>query len=388
MPVHVMSLSTLVRTVPYFKYPEVFGSDAEHLLEIVADVGRRGAFILQSDLATFERRLAAYLGVRYVVGVANATDGLHLAIRAAGIGPGDEVIFCSHTMVATPAAVHFAGAIPIPVECHSDHLIDPAAVEKAITCRTRAILPTQLNGRVADMDQLQRIADEHGLLLIEDAAQALGARYRGRPAGSFGLAGAVSFYPAKTLGCLGDGGCVITNDDKMYEQLLCLRDHGRGPSGEVEMWGLNSRLDNLQAAILNHKLDAYDQSIADRRRLAAVYQERLGECAGVRLPPAPDSDPQRLDIFQNYEVEAQQRDALRECLRAHGVGTLVPWGGKAVHQFAALGFRTHLPFTDVLFRRLLMLPMNPWITEEDVHHVCDVVQSFYEEQLGAHFTAA
>jgi dTDP-4-amino-4,6-dideoxygalactose transaminase len=195
--------------------------------------------------------LAQYVGAKYVLGMANATDALHLALRAAGIGSGDEVIFSSHTMVATPAAIHFAGATPVPVECGPDHLIDSVAVEAAITLRTKAILPTQLNGRVADMDALQSIASKHGLAIFEDAAQALGAKYKGRSAGTFGEAACVSFYPAKTLGCLGDGGCLITNSDRIYEQVGLLRDHGRDASGDVVLWGLNSRLDNLQAAILN-----------------------------------------------------------------------------------------------------------------------------------------
>jgi len=178
---------TRARSIPFFDYPNLFTSEEEALVGIFRDVGRRGAFIMQQDLEHFERRLAAYLGVKYATGVANASDGLLIALRAAGVTSG-EVIFSSHTMVATAAAIHFAGATPIPVECGADHLIDPAAVEAAVTSCTRAILPTQLNGRTADMGELQAIADRHGLLLIEDAAQALGSRFRGRAAASFGVA--------------------------------------------------------------------------------------------------------------------------------------------------------------------------------------------------------
>ena len=180
---------------------------------MVTDVGRRGAFILQKDLTNFEQHLAEFVGARRALGVGNATDGLHFAVRAAGIGPGDEVILSSHTMIATAAAVHFAGARAIPVECGADHLIDPIAVEAAITPYTRAIMPTQLNGRTCDMDALDAIARKHGLVIIEDAAQALGSKFKGQCAGTFGIASAISFYPAKVLGCLGDGGAAITNDD-------------------------------------------------------------------------------------------------------------------------------------------------------------------------------
>ncbi len=365
--------------VPFFDYPHVFNTDEERLTEIFLDVGRRGAFIQQQDLEDLESRLAEYVGAKYVLGIANATDALHLAMRALGIGPGDEVIFCSHTMVATAAAVHFAGGTSVPVECRADHLIDPKAVEQAITPRTKAILPTQLNGRTTDMDALQAIADKHGLDIVEDSAQALGSKFKGRSAGTFGKAGCISFYPAKTLGCLGDGGCVMTNDDEMFRKLKQLRDHGRADNGEVEMWGLNSRLDNLQAAILNHKLDVYDEAIARRRELAQIYQQQLGDVAELTLPPAPDSDPNHFDIFQNYELEAEGRDALQTHLQSHDVGTLLPWGGKAVHQFSALGFTQDLPYTDQLFERLLMLPMNTSLSNEDVEYVCGCVRQFYAE---------
>jgi dTDP-4-amino-4,6-dideoxygalactose transaminase len=376
------------RSVPFFNYPSLFSAEAEELTSIFAEVGRRGAFIQQRDLEDFEQNLARYVGARYVLGIANATDALHLAVRAAGIGPGDEVIFCSHTMVATAASVHFAGATPVPVECRADHLIDPAAVNAAITSRTKAILPTQLNGRTCDMDALQAIALQHGLLLLEDAAQALGSRFRNRFAGTFGLASCISFYPAKTLGCLGDGGCVITNDDEMYRKLRMLRDHGRDESGEVCMWGLNSRLDNLQAAILDYKLKTYDQAIARRRHIAAMYQERLGNLPQLKLPPGPESDSRHFDIYQNYELEAEQRDELRMHLKVRGIGTLIQWGGKPVHQFSGLGFQQKLPFTDEMFTRLLMLPLNTALSDDDVHYVCDCVQEFYNTAVVRNSRAA
>ena len=372
-----MPVAKTTRTVPFFNYPDVFVSQEEEFLSIITDVGRRGAFILQRDLEEFEHNLARYVGAKHVVGVANATDGLLLALRAEGIGPQDEVIFCSHTMVATAAAIHFAGAMPVPVECGPDHQIDPSSVEAAVTPRTKAIVPTQLNGRTGDMDALQAVADKHGLLIVEDAAQSLGSRFKGKAAGTFGIAGVISFYPAKTLGCLGDGGCVITNDDTVYAKLLLFRDHGRDAEGEVEVWCMNSRLDNLQAAILNHKLKTYDQAIARRREIAAVYHEQLRSVPQLRLPPGPADDPDHFDIYQNYEIEAEGRDQLRAFLKQHGVGTLIQWGGKAVHQFEKLRFTQHLPYTEELFTRLLMLPMNTSLTNEDVEYVCVRVKQFY-----------
>jgi dTDP-4-amino-4,6-dideoxygalactose transaminase len=372
-------IASQARSIPFFDYPHLFLSEEQELTAIFRDVGLRGAFVLQEDLARFERNLAAYLGVRYALGVGNATDGLLFALRAAGIGPGDEVIFGSHTMVATAAAIHFAGATPVPVECGDDHLIDPKAVEGAVTPRTRAILPTQLNGRTADMQALDAIARRHGLVIVEDAAQALGSRFQGRAAGSFGIAAAISFFPAKTLGCLGDGGAVVTNDDDVYEHLMQLRDHGRGTDGEIVSWGLNSRLDNLQAAILDFRLASYDLAVERRRALAGIYRNRLRPIRQVKLPPGPDSDPEHFDVFQNYEIEAERRDELRAFLKSRQIGSALPWGGKAVHQWPGLGFKTRLPFTERLFERVLLLPLNLSLTDHDVHTICNTIEDFYQQ---------
>jgi dTDP-4-amino-4,6-dideoxygalactose transaminase len=367
---------TQVRSVPFFDYPHLFLSEEQELTAIFRDVGTRGAFILQEDLIRFERNLANYFGVKYALGVGNATDGLLLALRAAGLGPGDEVIFCSHTMVATAAAIHFAGATPVPVECGEDHLIDPESVERAVTQRTRAILPTQLNGRTADMQALEIIAQRHHLVIVEDAAQALGSRFQGRAAGSFGLAGAISFFPAKTLGCLGDGGAILTNSDDLYELVIQLRDHGRGSDGEIVSWGLNSRLDNLQAAILDFRLASYDTTIERRRALAGVYRDRLRAVEQLTLPPGP-GDLDHFDVFQNYEIEAERRDELRAFLKSRQIGSALPWGGKAVHQWPRLGFTARLPFTEWLFERVLLLPLNLSLTYEDVHYICNAIEDFY-----------
>ena len=370
-------MTAVDREVPFFNYPHVFMQREQELVDIVRDVGARGAYILQRDLEQFERNLADFVGAGYALGVANGTDALIIALRAAGIEDGDEVIFSSHTYIATAASIHFAGAVPVPVECRSDHMIDPAAVEEAITTRTRAIMPTQLNGRTCDMDALGRIAEEHQLLIVEDAAQGVGSRFKGRGAGTFGIAGTYSFYPAKTLGSLGDGGAVVTNDAGMFERMSLLRDHGRDGGGEVVAWGLNSRLDNLQAAILDHKLGYYGEEIARRREIAASYRAGLAGLDEVVLPPGPDDDSEHFDVYQNYELEAESRDELKQFLRERGIGTLIQWGGKPVHQFSKLGFTSSLPFTDAIFRRCLMLPMNTALSDADVDHIILAIREFY-----------
>ncbi len=373
-----MELQMKDRSVPFFNYPYVYQNDENELLNVIKDVGNRGAFIMQKDLEEFEKNLALYSGASHAVGVANATDGLQIGLMAGGIEQGDEVIFSSHTMVATASAIYFAGGVPVPVEAGKDHLMDPEKIEEAITPRTKAIVPTQLNGRTCDMDAIQSIADKHGLLLFEDAAQALGSKYKGKGAGTFGLAACISFFPAKVLGCLGDGGAILVNDPEVYDKAVMLRDHGRHEDGEIVMWGFNSRLDNLQAAILNMRLKTYPDIIDRRRAIALFYQDMLDSVDQIFLPPAPDADENHFDVYQNYEIEAEDRDKLKTYLREEcNIGTLVQWGGKAVHQFEKLGFTQSLPYTEGLFERMIMVPMNMAISDEDVIYVCDSIKRFY-----------
>jgi len=283
-------------------------------------------------------------------------------------------------MLATAAAIHFAGGVPIPVEAGPDHLMDPKSIESAITTRTKAIIPTQLNGRTADMDAIKAIAQKYGLEIYEDAAQALGSKFKGRCAGSFGKASCISFYPAKVVGCFGDGGAILTNDEETYERILSLRDHGRDKTGEVVMWGFNSRLDNIQAALLDYQLKDYQKVIDRRRGIAKIYRERLDKIEELVLPPGPDNDPDHYDVYQNYEIEAKKRDKLQSYLKEREVGTLIQWGGKTVHQFDKLGFKKSLPFTERLFERMLMLPMNMSLSDDDVHYVCDCIVEFYQRR--------
>ena len=364
--------------IPFFRYPHLFNQQREELLDAITAVMNRGAYILQQDLQAFETELAGRLGVAHAFGVANGTDGLIIALRAVGITAGDEVIVPSHTYVASAASIHFAGAAPVLVECGPDHLIDPAAVEAAVTSRTRAIMPVQLNGRTCDMDRLEAIARRHELLIIEDAAQGLGSKFKGRPAGSFGTAAAFSFYPAKVLGCFGDGGGVATNDDHVARRIGLLRDHGRNEQGDVVTWGLNSRLDNLQAAVLNVKFRHFDAEVARRREIARLYTEGLSELEDMVLPPGPDDDPDHFDVYQNYEVEAGCRTELRQHLERDGVRTIIQWAGKPVHQFEGLGFRdADLPKTDRLFERCFLLPMNTSLTDDEVLYICQSIRRFY-----------
>lgn len=365
--------------VPFFNYSYLFESHKEKYLSIFEDIGNRGAYILQKDLVDFEKSLANYCNVKYAIGVANGTDAIWLALEAAGIGEGDEVIISSHTYIATAGAVAFVKAKPVPVECRGDWMIDPVAVEAAITPRTKAILPTQLNGRCCDMDALKAIADKYDLLIIEDAAQGLGARYKGNFAGTMGLAGTISFYPAKTLGSFGDAGAILTDDKNLYDKMRFARDHGRNDDGEFIMWGYNSRMDNLQAAILNFKLPFYNREIDRRRELASLYHDNLKEISQISLPQPPNASKDYFDVFQNYEIKAVDRNDLRDYLKLNGIGTLIQWGGQPVHSLTKLGFGDlSLPYTDEFFEGCVMLPLNTSLSNEDVLFVCQKVQEFYK----------
>lgn len=367
------------RKIPFFNYPAIFSLHEAEYMEVLRDVLARGAYIMQRDLEDFERNLAGYLGVKHAIGMADGTMALMLGLLAVGVGKGDEVILPSHTFVATAAAVHHVGAKPVLADCGADHLIDPDSVKTLITPKTRAFIPVQLNGRTADMGRLLSLAESHGLQIVEDACQALGSRYKGKAAGTFGAAGAFSFYPSKTLGCFGDGGALVTNDDGVAEKVRLLRDHGRNRAGEVVCFGFNARLDNVQAAILDYRLKGYLEVVERRRAIARLYRQKLEKMDQLTLPPGPDDDPDNFDVYQNYEIEAENRDELKSYLAERGVGTVIQWGGKAVHQFRALGFGMSLRFTEQLFERMLMLPLNMSLSDEDVRYVCEVIKNFYRE---------
>lgn len=364
-------------SIPFFNYPSLFRDEESELAPLVMDVLRRGAYIMQRDLEEFEQALADYLGVKHAIGVADGTLALKFGLHAIGIGPGDEVIVPTHTFIASAAAIHWTGATPVLCDIGRDHLIDAESARNKITSRTRAIMPVQLNGRTANMDPIMALAAQHGLEIVEDSCQALGSKFKGQPAGTFGAAGAFSFYPSKTLGAFGDAGAVVTNSDEVAAQIRLFRDHGRGADGIVRSWGLNGRLDNLQAAVLHQRLKRYDSMVARRREIAARYEAQLNHLETLLLPPAPNADPDHFDIYQNYEIEADRRDELRAHLTERGVGTIVQWGGHVIHQFKDLGFTETLPRAEAMTGRFMMLPMNLSVSDNDVDYICDAICAFY-----------
>lgn len=368
--------------VPFFDYPAHFRDHEEEYVRTFREVMGRGAFILQRELEEFERQLAEFVGVKHAIGVADGTNAMILGLRALGIGHGDEVLFPSHTFVATYGAIEFAGAHGVACDVGPDGLLDPADVEKRITPRTRAIMVVQLNGLVADMDALSALARRHGLHLCEDSCQALGATHADRSAGTFGAFGAFSFYPAKTLGCFGDGGVLVTNDDRLAALVREMRDHGRRPDGTGLAWtiGTNARLDNLQAAILLVKLRHLPEAIERRRQIAERYVSGIADLPGIEFPwqHHAGSAP-RFNTFQNFEILVDQRDTVRQRLLELGVQTAVQWGGTPVHRMPCYRRADELPNVDRYFSRCLMLPMNHFMTDEQVDYVVTAFRRAFEE---------
>jgi dTDP-4-amino-4,6-dideoxygalactose transaminase len=367
---------------PFFDWRRLYEEHAAEYDQIFQRVGRAGAFILQRDVEELEERLADVIGVAHVVALSDATNAMTLGLRALGLKPGEEVIISSHTFQATAQSVHWAGGVAIPAETGEDGMMAVDALEALITPRTRVIMPTQVNGRVADMDAIAAIAERHGLLVAEDSAQALGAKYRGRGAGSFGAFGCFSFYPSKLLGCFGDGGALSTNDADLAAKVRSMRNHGANAAKMItedcDIWGTNSRIDNLHAAILNHKLEHYfDADIARRRQIAAAYDAGLADVPGVRRPPPPDAPDDRFDAFQNYEILSDRRDDLKAHLAAHGIGSIVQWSGVPIHRMRGLGFHQSLPRTDAYFEQCLLLPMNHMLTDTEVDGIIAAVRSFH-----------
>jgi len=344
--------------------------------EAIAGVLDRGSYVLGEETRAFEGEFAAYVGARFGIGVGNGTDALHIALRACGVGPGDEVITVSHTAVATVAAIELSGANAVLVDIRPDtYTLDPARLEGVINARTKAIIPVHLYGEPADLTEILDVAGRHGLRVIEDCAQAHGAAYSGRRVGSWGDLGCFSFYPTKNLGALGDGGMVVTSSPKLAEQVRLIREYGWSQRYISAVPGCNSRLDELQAAILRVKLRTLDGDNAARARLAARYSERLdGSC--VTLPTCAAD---RTHVYHLYAIRSDRRDALRRFLTERGIGTLVHYP-VPVHLQPAYRGRLRgadrVPEAELAAEQIVSLPMYPELDLGDVELVADAVAAF------------
>jgi dTDP-3-amino-3,4,6-trideoxy-alpha-D-glucose transaminase len=336
-----------------------------------------GWYILGPEVEALESEFAASCGVRHCVTVGTGLDALHLVLRACGVGSGDEVIVPGHTFIATWLAVSAVGAVPVAVDVDEQtYLMDPERVAEAITPRTVALMPVHLYGQPADMDALNALAERHGLLVIEDAAQAHGARYKGRPVGSLAAAAGFSFYPVKNLGAFGDGGAVTTNDDDLAQRLRLLRNYGSRAKYHHEQQGVNSRLDELQAAFLRVKLKQLDAWNARRGRLAMLYRQTLAALPGLTLPAVASW---ALPVWHLFVVQHARRDDLRRYLEQAGIWSLIhyPTPPHLSPAYAQRGWKGgRLPITERLAGDVLSLPMGPHLQSADALRVSAAVKRF------------
>ncbi len=368
-------MSTAVRSVRFRDLRVTDPVRKSELLDAVDRVLTHGRLLMGDEVEIFERAVAESCGTAYCVGVSSGTDALYMALRASGVGPGDEVITTPLSWIATLNAIHLCGATAVFVDIRDDLNIDPALIEAAITPRTRAVLPVHFTGRVCAMDEILDIANQHGLTVIEDAAQAFGASLGGRPAGSFGHVNAFSLNPMKVLAGYGEAGAVTTNDPQVYETLLALRYLGTVNKEVCYYPSLNFKIDTLQAAMMLVSLKYVEEIIAARLRVAACYEEALSGL--VRTPPVP-AGPGRRDVFFDFTVAADRRDDLQRYLAERGVETKVKHPILMPDQPAYSHLsRGSIPVADGVVKKILCLPIHEKLTDDDLAYVVSCIDDFY-----------
>jgi len=370
--------------VPFLDLKEHHTRIRAEVMAAMGEVIDANAFAGGPFVARFEEAYARFCGTRFCAGVANGTDSLWLSLLAAGIGQGDEVITVPMTFMATAEAITYAGARPVFVDIEPrTFTMDPALLEAAITPRTKAVIPVHLFGQCADLDPILAVARRRNLVVIEDAAQAQGALYKGRKAGSIGLAGSFSFYPGKNLGAWGEAGAVTTDDPALRERIAMLREHGQQKRYHHDLVGWNSRMDGLQAAVLGVKLKYLDQANDGRRRVAARYRELLAGIPGLSLPAEADY---ARHIYHVYAVRVADRDALMQQLAARGIGTGIHYPVPVHLQkaYASLGHqRGDFPVTEACADTFLSLPMYPELTDSQIETVARELKACLASPAGS-----
>ncbi|WP_124728462.1 DegT/DnrJ/EryC1/StrS family aminotransferase [Staphylospora marina] len=366
-----------MKKIPLLDLKAQLDTIREDIYAAVHRVLESGHYIIGPEVKAFEEEVAAYIGVKHAIGVANGTDALQLALHAAGIGPGDEVITTPFTFFATAETVSQLGAVPVfvdvdPKTCN----IDVDQIRSKINERTKAIIPVHIFGQPANMDEIMAIAKEHGLFVLEDAAQAMGSEFKGVRIGGLGHAATFSFFPTKNLGGYGDGGMVVTNDDELARKIRILRVHGSNPKYYHSMIGYNSRLDELQAAMLRIKLRHLDAWNDARREKAALYDELLKDVPVV----TPHHAENRKHIYHLYIIQAEERDELMEHLKQHGIasGVYYPVPLHLQEVYKELGYKEgDLPVAEYLSKRTFALPLYPELPEEDIRFIVQTIRDFY-----------
>ncbi len=381
--------------IPFVDLKAQYRSIKDDISKAINDVLENTAFVLGENVKTLEKDFASFCNAKYAVGVGNGTDALYLALRAHGIGPGDEVITVPNTFIATTEAITLTGAnigfVDIDPETYN---IDPVKLEEYIEkkmseggsgSKPKAIIPIHLYGQPADMDPINKIADKYNLIVIEDAAQAHGAEYKQKRVGSLGNAACFSFFPGKNLGAYGDGGMVVTNDENIQEKILRLRNHGRTKKYLHEFEGVNSRLDNLQAAILQVKLVKLDEWNENRRKNAKQYDDLLGNINGVTLPRIKDGNT---SVYHLYVIQVDERDKLQAFLSEKGIASGIHYPVPLHLQpaYSYLGFKEgSFPDSERISKRILSLPMLPELSKDQIDRVVQAIKEFFHnEYQGGH----
>jgi len=357
--------------VKYINFPLQYKKIKTELFRTIENVFESGNFILGSEVEKFEKNFAKYCETKYALGVGNGTSALFLAMKALGIGNGDEIITASNSFLATTGAIAATGAKPVFVDAGDDYNINPNLIEKAITKKTKAIMPVHLTGRPASLDKILEIADKNKIYLIEDAAQAIGAKYNGKKVGSFGIAGCFSLHPLKNLNAYGDGGVITVKDKQLYENLKKMRNHGLKNRDECDFFAFNSRLDELQASILNVKMKYLDKWTKKKREIASFYQKKLSNIVKVPLDKSNE-----YAVYHTFIIQVNKRDKLQKFLLQKGIETKIHYPIPIHLQRAAqyLGYKKgDFPKAE----KILSLPIYPELKEEQLELVVKEIRNFY-----------
>jgi dTDP-4-amino-4,6-dideoxygalactose transaminase len=375
-----VSTSIRPRSVPFVNVAAQHAAIKAELLEAMGRVIDSGMFVLGAEVDELERQFAELCGVRFAVGVNSGTDALIFALKALGIGPGDEVITAANSFIASAGCAVMVGARPVLVDVGDDYNLDPDGFERAITPRTKVVIPVHLTGRPAKMDAIMRIAQNHNLHVVEDAAQAVCAEYRGTRVGAIGVIGCFSLHPLKTLSAIGDGGIVTTNDSALYEEFKILRNIGLKTRDDAVIWSGNSRLDTIQAAALLVKLKYLEAWTEQRRAHARRYRELLAELPQVRTP---GEEPHERAVYQVFKILADDRDALQQFLKERGVGSAVHYAIPMHLQTVAaeLGYTAGaFPVTERQAQQILSIPIYHTLETEEIEYVAAMIREFYSSR--------
>jgi dTDP-4-amino-4,6-dideoxygalactose transaminase len=372
--------------VPFIDYPKAYQKLKIELDEAYFRCMSNGDLIFRQDTVDLENNIARMVGKKYGVSCDSCTNAMYMSLMAYGIGKDDEVITVDHTYIATIDVVVKRGAIPVLIDIRDDFNINPDLIEEMITFKTRAIMPVHLNGRSCQMDKIKEIADKYRLVIINDNAQSLGAKFKDMVTGSIGETVCMSFYPAKILGSYGDGGMVCVDSDVIAKYLYRLRDHGELPSylrkssskdNDIAFYGQNTLLDNLQAAFLNVKLRHFDAFVQRRREIAQIYDKELKNVGDLVLPPY-DGDGY-FDVFQNYVIRTKYRDKLDKFLNKNSIETLIKWYPQNYKQRDLINLhKFHLPKTDQISREVLSLPIYPELDDLQIVYVIDKIKLYFK----------